>query len=836
MEQLTGLTWLIPAPPLAAFFIIILFLRRYKTISWGLAWAGIFTSLVFSWIIAFNFFGLDAHGIAEHPVQIADSVVWMPFGEYTTANPFCDGCIKMGVAVDPLTAMMLFFVPLAVSMIFVYSVGYHNWGQPKGHHLGEPNHGKEEPLFARFFAYMSLFAGAMLILTVADNLLLLFVGWEVMGLCSYLLIGFWYARTYEHDPKNPQKLPPRYASIKAFMTTRVADVVMLMGIVFFYRVFGTLNFAEALSAESLMHAADSTIMGMEGGFALGVMALLIFTGTVGKSAQWPLHVWLPNAMEGPTPVSAVIHAAAMVSAGIYLILRIFPLIAVGMHFNEGAGLTIAFIGAFTAFMAATIAVAQDDVKGVLAYSTISQLGFMVAAIGIGAYIAAAFHLMTHAFFKALLFLSSGSVIHGMEHGAEHVHDHHTDPQDMMNMGGLAEKMPRTWIAFLIGGLALSGFPLVTAGFWSKDEILADAWLYGSDGDMKALVVFITLALAALLTAFYTSRQLCLTFLGKPRTPLAEHAHESNNFMTVPLMVLAVFAVGIGWVGIPDDFGWKNSETNFFHHFVGAGVEHTIDALYVGSVDAHGGDDGHSEPADDSHGEEEDHGGRLVALASVALADDEPTDDGHGTEDDAHAAADDSHAADDAHGDDAHGDDHHIGVYVAHQVKAPPFNLVPLLTSIVVALGGLGGGWLMYGRKPLKAGEPDPLVKMLGPLHTFLLNKWYWDELYMAVLVRPVTYFSETIVYHWIDKGLIDGTIHIVANAFYTVGAVSKWLEELIFDDLVDAIKDGFLWVSREFRSIQTGKIQEYALLSTFLAVALAVVVLAAYVFRVLPIG
>ena len=810
MEHLTGLTWLIPAPPLAAFFIIILFLRRYKTISWGLAWAGIFTSLVLSWIIAFSFFQQDVHDVAEHPVQIADSIVWMPFGEYTTANPFCDGCIKMGVAVDPLTAVMLFFVPFAVFMIFIYSVGYHNWGQPKGHHLGEPNHGKEEPLFSRFFAYMSLFAGAMLVLTVADNLLLLFVGWEVMGLCSYLLIGFWYARTYDPDPKNPQKLPPRYASIKAFMTTRVADVVMLMGIVFFYRVFGTLNFAQALSAESLIHVLEGDkVMGMYPGVALGVMALLIFTGTVGKSAQWPLHVWLPNAMEGPTPVSAVIHAAAMVSAGVYLILRIFPLIAVGMQFNEGTGFLIAFIGAFTAFMAATIAVAQDDVKGVLAYSTISQLGFMVAAIGIGAYIAAAFHLMTHAFFKALLFLSSGSVIHGMEHGAEHVHDHHTDPQDMMNMGGLAEKMPQTWIAFLIGGLALSGFPILTAGFWSKDEILADAWLYGSQGETKALLVFITLAIAAFLTAFYTSRQLCLTFLGKPRTPLAEHAHESNRFMTWPLMALAVFAVGIGWVGVPDDFlGTQGVFYNNFHHFVGAGVEHTIDSLYYGEVQSHKPkDDGHG-GEEDSHGTEDDHGSTVGALASVALAEE-------------------------GEGDTGEKKGH---VYVAHRVKAPPFHPVPILTSIVVALGGLGLGWLIYGRKPLEKGQPDPLVRVLGPLHTFLLNKWYWDELYMALFVRPVTYFSETIVYHWIDKGAIDGTLHIIANIVYSLAAVSKWLEELIFDDLIDAIKDGFLWISREFRSIQTGKIQEYALLSTFLAVALVIVVLVVYVFRVLPIG
>lgn len=221
-------------------------------------------------------------------------------------------------------------------------------------------------------------------------------------------------------------------------------------------------------------------------------------------------------------------------------------------------------------MAATIALAQDDVKGVLAYSTISQLGYMVAAIGIGAYVAAAFHLITHAFFKALLFLGSGSVIHGMEHGAEHVHDHHTDPQDMMNMGGLAKKMPLTFLTFLIGGLALSGFPIITAGFWSKDEILADAWYQGTHGNGLAVVVFWMLAAAAILTAFYTMRQISLTFLGKPRTPLAEHAHESNRFMTIPLLGLAFFAITAGWAGIPESFPVLGPlvNNNFFHHLWG----------------------------------------------------------------------------------------------------------------------------------------------------------------------------------------------------------------------------------------------------------------------------
>lgn len=734
-QTLQTFTWLIPALPLLAFFAIMLFTKHNRTLSWLLAWAGIIGALVLGWIVAFDLFTEDVHHLAEHPVAIKSAVDWIPFGDY--ANGLW---LKMGVAVDPLTAVMLIMVPFTTTMIFIYSVGYHNYGNRRGTRLGEPNHGKEEPLISRFFAFMALFAAGMLTLVVADNLLLLFIGWEVMGFCSYALIGFWYSRNYE----DPKATPPRKAAIKAFMTTRVADVVMLLGIVFFYRVFGTLNFSEALSAHGLEHGAEVVGVG-----ALGLMALMLFTGTVGKSAQWPLHTWLPDAMEGPTPVSAIIHAAAMVSAGVYMIVRIFPLIAVGIEGNSSVGLIIGGIGAFTALMAATIAVAQNDVKRVLAYSTISQLGYMVAAIGIGAYVAAAFHLITHAFFKALLFLGSGSIIHGMEHGAEHDHDHHTDPQDMMNMGGLRHKMPKTFWTFLIGGLALSGFPIVTAGFWSKDEILADAWFQGNHGNGLAMIVFWMLAIAAALTAFYTMRQIALTFLGKPRTSLAEHAHESNGFMTWPLIALSVFAVAVGWFGIPEDFPILGPmvDNNFFHHFVGATIEET-----------------------------------MIELEEMHL--------------------------------------------VGHALEVLEFNAFPLIVSIVVALGGLTVGWLVYGRNALKRDEPDPLVAPLGPLYGFLKNKWYWDELYQYLFIRPTVYFSEVVVYEVMDKGIIDGSLHLIARTVYRIGRFFLRFEEVVISAGVDWLKDQFLVTVREFRQLQTGKIQEYALVSMLIASALAFVVLA----------
>ncbi|MDX1663284.1 MAG: NADH-quinone oxidoreductase subunit L [Candidatus Promineifilaceae bacterium] len=737
-ETLTLFTWLVPAGPLLAFFLIILLFNRNKTLSWITAWAGIFASLFFGWTVALTVFfeGIeDLYALAHHPEVIESAIAWLPFGESI------EGWLFMGVMVDPLTAVMLFMVPFATAMILVYSVGYHRWGLGPGDHvvLGAPNHAGIEPLFARFFALMSLFAGGMLALVVSDNLLLLFMGWEIMGLCSYMLIGFWYAREYE-DPKST---PPRRAAVKAFMTTRAADVVMLLGIVFFYRVFGTLNFSEALSAESLATAADVVGFG-----ALGLMALFLFTGTVGKSAQWPLHVWLPDAMEGPTPVSAVIHAAAMVSAGVYLIVRIFPLIAVAMEGLPVVGIIIAGIGAFTAIMAATIALAQYDVKRVLAYSTISQLGFMVAAIGIGAYVAAAFHLITHAFFKALLFLGSGSIIHGMEYGAEVVHDHHTDPQDMRNMGGLRHKMPITFWTFVAGGFALAGFPFVTAGFWSKDEIFAEAWFQGTHGNPMAIVVFIVLAIAALLTAFYTARQIALTFLGEPRTELAEHAHESDAFMTIPLVLLSLFAIAFGWLGIPDNFlGTDGIFYNYFHHFVGVTVEE-----------------------------------RFVEL-------------------------------------------NELGIHV-HEIATLPWEWLPLITSLVVALGGLFLGWWVYGRDPLAAGEPDPMEEPLGPVWDFLYWKWYWDELYHAVFVEPVEYFSDTVVYQLVDKGLIDGTLHLIGRGVYGVGAYFKGFEETVISDGVDAVKDGFLDMSREMRTIQSGKLQEYVLVSAGIASVLAILILA----------
>ena len=700
------LIWLIPLPPALAFFLIVLFTNRSKTLSHILAVGAALLSWLGSMIVFVR--ALRVEHLGEHPFE--SSINWLPTG---------DTWLQVGVLVDPLTAVTLFFVAWTVLMIFIYSVGYHNYGQPEGahDHTGLPPHGATvelhghqhtvpsvEPLYSRFFAFIGLFAFGMFILVLSDNLLTLFVGWEIMGLCSYLLIGFWYAKNSARD-----------AAVKAFMTTRVGDVFMLLGIVYLYSVTGTLSFREIFT-EDILQTLAKVPSGFLGFSAAGLIGLLLFIGTVGKSAQFPLHVWLPDAMEGPTPVSAMIHAATMVSAGVYAVIRMFPLISLDPLTMS----IVAFIGAFTALFAATIAVAQNDIKRVLAYSTISQLGFMIAALGIGAYVAAVFHLITHAFFKALLFLGSGSVIHGMEHGVLHTGNHEVDPQDMFNMGGLRKKMPITFWTFLIGGFALAGFPIVTAGFWSKDEILADAFGHGH------WWVFGTLAIAAFLTAFYTMRQITLTFLGQARTKEAEHAQETPWTMTLPLVILSVFAIGYGWIGIPEHFPLLGGLVpNWLHEFVG-------------------------------------------------------------------------------------------GTLVEHP-EAVAFNWIPLLTSLAVALGGLFLGWLTY-RNVQTAAED----KLQIPL---LKNKYYFDELYDFLFIKPAYWFAETFVHKWMDKGLIDGILHVFDPITNGIGAfIRKYFDLPVINRFFgDGSADVTYWFGGKLRAIQTGRIQQYLMYALVAFIAIGAV-------------
>ncbi len=700
-----GLTALvIPIPPILAFFLIVLFSHRSNRLSHSIA----IGALVISWALSMLLFVgavTTQGGLGHNPISA--SFPWLPTGETT---------LRMGVFVDPLSAVTLFFVAWTLLAIFIYSVGYHNFGAEldDGDVKGlPPKAGGVEPLYARFFAFVSLFAFGMLTLVLADNLLLLFIGWEIMGLCSYLLIGFWFARE-----------SARKAMVKAFITTRVGDVFMLLGLAYLYSVTGSLNYQDILLNDLVMEKLTTTPAVFGGFSTAGLIGLLLFIGTVGKSAQWPLHVWLPDAMEGPTPVSALIHAATMVSAGVYLIARFFPLITAGWY--EGGPPTptmiiIASVGAFTAVFAATIAVAQDDIKRVLAYSTISQLGYMVAAIGIGAFVAAVFHLVTHAFFKALLFLGSGSVIHGMEHGVRHTQEH-IDAQNMWNMGGLRRKMPITFWTFVIGGLALSGFPFITAGFWSKDEILGHAFY------TEQFPVFIMLVLAAFLTGFYTMRQITLSFLGEARTEEANHARESVWTMTAPLILLAIFALSAGWVGIGEEFPLLGGIIpNWLHGFIGGTLP------------------------------------------------EEPT--------------------------------------------PTPFHPVPLVASIVAGVGGLLVGWLVYREKA--AGARDPLEKPLGPVYTLLKHKYYFDELYDRIFVRPAYWFAETFTYLWLDRGAIDGLLHAIGRFALRVGAfLRRYIDLPIVNGSGDLVGSTVKRAGSEFRFIQTGRVQQYLIVGLLFTGAL----------------
>lgn len=402
--------------------------------------------------------------------------------------------LKFGYQVDQLTAFMLVVVTFIGWFIQLYSVGY--------------MHG--DLRYSRYFAFLSLFKASMLLLVLTDNLVGLYAAWELVGLCSYLLIGFWF-----------EKPEAARAAKKAFIVTRVGDAGFAIGIFLTFAVTGALGFSEIFE-----RAAKSA---PEAKQLLTLAAFALFCGAIGKSAQFPLHIWLPDAMEGPTPVSALIHAATMVAAGVYMVGRLYPLFALQGFEHNPALTVVAWIGGFTAFLAATIAVAQDDIKRVLAYSTISQLGYMLMGLGVGGFTAGLFHLVTHAFFKALLFLGSGSVIHAVHHN------------DMKRMGGLKDYMPVTFWTYLIGMGALAGVPPL-AGFWSKDEILAAAFHH--DKALFALGV-----VTAFLTAFYMTRQIGLVFFGELRCGHA-HPHESPPMMTVPLMVLAFFAATVGFIGIP----------------------------------------------------------------------------------------------------------------------------------------------------------------------------------------------------------------------------------------------------------------------------------------------
>jgi NADH-quinone oxidoreductase subunit L len=546
------------------------------------------------------------------------------FFTWITAGNFRAG---FDLQMDQLTVVMVLVVTGVGFLIHVYSIGY------MGHEGG----------YYRFFSYLNLFMFFMLTLVLAANYALLFVGWEGVGLCSYLLIGFYFLRKSAAD-----------AGKKAFIVNRIGDFGFMLGMFLLFRAFGTLDFSQ-IFAKAASWPTEAT--GQLG--TLTFACLLLFMGAVGKSAQLPLYVWLPDAMEGPTPVSALIHAATMVTAGVYVVARSHVL----FQHAPTAMLVVAIIGCATAFFAATIGLVQTDIKRVLAYSTVSQLGYMFLACGVGAFAAGIFHLMTHAFFKALLFLAAGSVIHAI--GGE---------QDMNKMGGLGKKIQWTFGTMLVATMAIAGIPLF-AGFFSKDAILFAAFQSESGGR----VLYAFGLLTALLTSFYMFRLIFLTFSGKPRFDEHKvHVHESPWSMLGPLVVLAVLSVIGGWFALPAFFEGPDYFANFMAPLFG----------------------------------------------------------GHGT----------AEAAGDA---------------AAHQLE-----LILAFVAVTAAVVGLLVAYWLYSRKP---GKADELAKSMKPAYTTLLNKYYVDEFYAAVIVNPLVWLSTNVFWKAADVGGIDGAVNGIANGTSAIG-------------------------------------------------------------------
>jgi NADH-quinone oxidoreductase subunit L len=699
--------------------------------------------------------------------------------------------LQLGYHIDSLSAIMFVMVTFIATLIHIFSMGYMaDELQPivADHqvHTAE-GHLHRRGRFGRFFMYLSLFCFSMLNLVLADNLFQVFVSWELVGICSYLLIGFYYERQSASNASN-----------KAFIVNRVGDAGFVLGLLIIWTSVGTFNFEEIFRQIRSPLRDSHGMLQMAGRFVRGDLdpesdtpgrqslkykddgssvvlfprklpghyhgigkdrddrvdvysepapsqhssmpywmlvgaGLGIFLGCVGKSAQFPLQVWLPDAMEGPTPVSALIHAATMVAAGVYLVGRCFPL------FTSEALLVIAYTGCITLFVAATIALVMTDIKKVLAYSTVSQLGYMMLALGVGGWVAGLFHLLTHAFFKALLFLGSGSVIYGCHH-----------EQDMLKMGGLYPKMKITALTMLMGVLAIAGIPLFT-GWYSKDAILAQALGYVHVHPQHLLLFLVPLATAGI-TTFYMSRMWLMTFTGPPRDPhVYEHAHESPPLMTIPLILLAICSVGVAW-------GWPvwDANASFLMHNVHHAQHHAVLADFGHVLDEETGHVEYWAAAKDEAQNE-----RLYAHHN-----------------------------------------HHLAG-----------NLALGLVVICFVFAAL----VYYYRvlDPAEAKEQFPAI------HAFLMDKWRFDRLYSVMAVRPAL-----VVAHWFkafDLRVIDGIIHGVA--WLTVWA-SKWdgrFDNAVVDGLVNLVGDVFYRTGARLRNVQTGYLRSYVLFLVLAAVGIFIV-------------
>jgi NADH-quinone oxidoreductase subunit L len=743
MHSLIQLSIVVLLLPLLSFVVLIFFNRRLPRmgdfVGVGLLGTAFSIALYIFWTVIVQHY--------DPAYRIAWDFTWLDFGNVPGVGPLQ---VKMGIVIDNLTAIMLAMVTLISLLVHLYSTGYMH---------GDKNYG-------RFFAFLGIFTFSMLGIVLSDNLFSIYMFWELVGLSSYLLIGFYFEKDSAAD-----------AQKKAFLTNRVGDIGMWLGILILYSQFHTFGYKEIF--ENIAAGKFSLSNGW-----LTAAGILLFFGCVGKSAQFPLHVWLPDAMEGPTPVSALIHAATMVAAGVYFVGRIFVILTPdALHY-------IAFIGAVTAFMSATIAITQHDIKRVLAYSTVSQLGYMVMGLGVGAYSAALFHLLTHAFFKACLFLGSGAIIHAMHH-----------EQDMRWMGGLRKNMPWTFATFSIATLALAGLPL-TSGFMSKDAILAGALGFANveGGGIYYLIPVFGFG-SAMMTAFYMGRQVWLVFFGESRThlkPAEEHhgdhghddahghddhghddhgshhgVHEVGWIMRAPLVILATLSVF--FVFSPDPL---DGAKGWFMHLV------PTPQTVVKSTEAH------KEAAFGVTG------GRLLAEAST----------------DAVKPAAGEHAqVSEGHGEAAEG---HGPVFtdprqaeLAHAMHANHFTAIYLSSGMLVL--GIGFALVVYAFGVI---DPDKTAQAIRPLYLYSFNKWYWDEIYDATVIKGSMLISKMLA--WFDSNIVDGIVNGIATLFRKFAFLNGNIDKYVVDGAVNFTAFFVQTSGAVMRKAQTGKVQTYLVMVT----------------------
>lgn len=703
-ETLLTLAWIILLLPLLSFAVLVFFGKRIGKPSAYIGTTILGIDLVLAAIVCYS-----------KLVTYADvKIIQMKFTWFSLGNIN----INVGIGIDNLAALMLMVVTVISFLVHMFSIEY--------------MHGDKR--YTRYFSYLGIFTFSMLGIVMGNNLLFMYIFWELVGLSSYLLIGFWY-----------EKDSAANAGKKAFLTNRIGDLGFLIGILMMYFTYGTFMFDE------IFGGIAANILPFDSGTALTISGILIFCGAIGKSAQFPLHVWLPDAMEGPTPVSALIHAATMVAAGVYLVARVFPML------TADALTFIAYVGAFTAFLAATIALTQNDFKKVLAYSTVSQLGYMVMSIGVCSWSTGFFHLMTHAWFKGALFLASGSVIHAMHISMHHANDHHTDPQDIRNMGGLRKTMPLTYLTFLFVTLAISGVPF-TSGFLSKDGILAGTLAFAQlTGGINWLIPLMGFS-AAGMTAFYMLRLTIIAFHGEHKTSIASHTKENKFVIVFPLIVLSILSFWIIYSPNPFDAnkGWYAKAMPAPQTAVPAQYQHNF-----------------LMPYDNSHN---------PYLQNENTAKTESIEEHHAT--------------------NAHHGEHHGANKFEEQMHAA--HIPAMILSLIIAGLGIFISFLIYQFKIFSA---DNLAKQMGRLYNGSLHKWYFDEIYQATAINGTVGLAK--VSALFDNKIIDGIVNLTAWFTRGFGYFIGHFDNIVIDGFVNLVANVTAVFGAMFRKVQTGRVQSY---------------------------